>query len=168
VTDSEFWVLLCTVLYCISLSVVVISRDSVVGIATCYGLDELGIILQWGWDVQSLLPGQGLVLITHSHLVKQSHYRPWGSRKLRLPDFKTIGTWMWQDSALHTGHLYPQEIFLVLISVRGWVNPGGPSVAGRIMSMKNSNDTIGNRSHDLLVCSTVPQPLRHRIPPTPI
>jgi hypothetical protein len=26
--------------------------------------------------------------------VKQSHYRPW--QALRLPDFKTIGTWRWQ------------------------------------------------------------------------
>jgi hypothetical protein len=31
------------------------------------------------------------------------------------------------------------------------------------MPMKNSNDTIGNRSRDLLVCSTVPQQLRHRV-----
>ena len=26
------------------------------------------------------------------------------------------------------------------------------------MSMKNSNDTIGNRTHDLPACSAVPQP----------
>jgi hypothetical protein len=33
------------------------------------------------------------------------------------------------------------------------------------MSMKNSNDTVGNRTRDLSVCSAVPQPLRHRVPP---
>jgi hypothetical protein len=32
------------------------------------------------------------------------------------------------------------------------------------MSMKNSNDTIGNRSRDLPVFSAVPQPLRHHVP----
>jgi hypothetical protein len=31
--------------------------------------------------------------------------------------------------------------------------------------MKSSNNTIGNRSRDLLVCSAVPQPLHHRVPP---
>ena len=34
----------------------------------------------------------------------------------------------------------------------------GHSAAGRIMSMKNSNDTIGNRTRDLQACSPVPQP----------
>jgi hypothetical protein len=36
--------------------------------------------------------------------------------------------------------------------------PQGHSVAGRIMSMKNSNDTIRNRTRDLPTCSAVPQP----------
>jgi hypothetical protein len=31
--------------------------------------------------------------------------------------------------------------------------------------MKNSSDTIGNRSRGLPVCSAVPQPLHHRVPP---
>ena len=33
--------------------------------------------------------------------------------------------------------------------------PQGHSVAGRIMSMKNSNDTVGNRNRDLPACSAV-------------
>jgi hypothetical protein len=35
------------------------------------------------------------------------------------------------------------------------------------MSMKKSSDIIGNRVRDLSVCSAVPQPLRHRVPPPP-
>ena len=38
--------------------------------------------------------------------------------------------------------------------------PRGHSAAGRTMSMKNSNDTIGNQTRDLPACSTV----HHGIP----
>jgi hypothetical protein len=51
-------------------------------------------------------------------------------------------------SDLPTGCLYPQ----------------GHSAARRFMWMKNSSDTIRNWSHDLPVCSAVPQPLHHHMP----
>jgi hypothetical protein len=41
--------------------------------------------------------------------------------------------------------------------------PHGHSAAERIMSMKNSSDTNGNRSRDIPVCSAVPQPLHCRL-----
>jgi hypothetical protein len=71
--------------------------------------------------------------------VKQFLYRPITGPKdfswLRLPDFKTVG------SALRLGLLYPP-----------WNNP-----AGRILPMRNFNDTIGNRVRDLPACSAVPR-----------
>jgi len=55
--------------------------------------------------------------------VKQSHYRPGQAqrvlRKLRFPDFVTTAQDGGRLSALSTCRLYPQEILLVLISVRG-------------------------------------------------
>jgi hypothetical protein len=45
---------------------------------------------------------------------------PEGSRRLRLPDFKTIGTCRWHGSQSYAPSAFtPQEIFLVLIFVRG-------------------------------------------------
>jgi hypothetical protein len=89
---------------------------------------------------------------------------PEGSSRLRLPDFKTIGTWRWQgcqpyEPAAFTPRKYSSYSFLSEAE-----STQGHSEAGRIMSMKNSHDTIGNRSRDLPVCSAVPQPLHHRVP----
>jgi hypothetical protein len=44
-------------------------------------------------------------------------------------------------------------MLLVLISIRGWVDPGPWKDT---ISMKNHNATIGDRSSVLATCSTVP------------
>ena len=50
----------------------------------------------------------------------------------------------------------PRKVFLVFICYR-LSQPLGHSVARRIMSMKNFDDTIGNRTRGLLACSAAPQ-----------
>jgi hypothetical protein len=58
--------------------------------------------------------------------------------------------------ALRTGRLYPTGNIPGTHFCRRLSLPRGHSAAGRIMSMKNSNDTIGNRTRGLPTCSAVP------------
>jgi hypothetical protein len=53
----------------------------------------------------------------------------------------------------------PLGRFLVLIYIRGWVDPRAISATGRIRSIeKKLNYLFGNRNRDLPACKTVPQP----------
>ena len=60
-----------------------------------------------------------------------------GSRRFRLPDFHDIRHMkLVRLSASRTGRLYPQEMFLVLIFPRGWVD-SMTMVRSEGMSLKN-------------------------------
>ena len=94
--------------------------------------------------------------------------QPWtgpeGSRKLRFSDFVTTAQDGGRLSALHTSHLYPPGNIPGTHFCWRLSQPQHYSAAGRIMSMKNSSDTIRNWICDLLACSTGPQPTVHCVP----
>jgi hypothetical protein len=69
-----------------------------------------------------------------------------------------------RSSALRTGRLYPKENTPGTHFYQRLSRPQSDSATLSIMSLKNSNDTIGNQTRDLPICSVVPQLLRHRAP----
>jgi len=85
---------------------------------------------------------------------------PEGSREVEVPRFQDSRHMMVvRLSALRTGPLLPpREYSWYSFLLERLSQPQGHSAAGRIMWMKNSSDTIGNRTCDLPICNAVPQP----------
>jgi len=102
--------------------------------------------LSWTWYSRSLQ-----IAVKGKSVPLQAWRDPEGSRKLRSPDFVTKAQDGGRLSALRTGRLYLQEILLVLISVRGWVDPRAIARSKGFYVTERSSDTSWDRTSDLSI-----------------
>ena len=95
-----------------------------------------------------------IILSQNAVKVKQSHYRP--GHTPRFPDFKTIGA---------RPPLPLQKIFLVLISVRGWVNSWAIVRPEGLCHWKIPTTPSGIEPATFRLVEQCLNQLRHRVPP---
>ena len=85
--------------------------------------------------------------------------RPWGFQEDEAPRFQNSRHMkVVRLLPLCTDCHYPQEIFLVLISVRGWVNSRATAQPEAMCQWKFPMTPSRKWNHNLPACSRVPQP----------
>ena len=101
-----------------------------------------------------------MVKVKDKSIPLHGFYEPTGFQEVEAPRIQAK-----RLSALWTGRLFSPGNISGTHFCQRMSRPQGHSEAERIMSMKNSNDTMGNQIRDLPTCSPVPQPTA--LPPAP-
>jgi hypothetical protein len=104
------------------------------------------------------VPRAGPVRVSSERLLHKDYDRNSSVEKSLVMTLEGLGNKTARLSVLCAGRFLPPGRFLVLISVRGWVDPRATVRLKGLGQLKKSSGLIGNRTRDLPACSIMPQP----------